>query len=35
VVTPEKRMRREHPLRRVKLLLDAALKDLWATFEKM
>jgi transposase len=35
LVTPEQRVRGEHPLRRVKPLADAALKDLSATFEKM
>jgi transposase len=35
LVTPEQRVRDDHPLRRVKLLAEAALKDLSPTFEKM
>src|SRR5229473_5316673 len=35
LVTPEQRVRDDHPLRRVKPLADAALKDLSPTFEKM
>jgi transposase len=35
LVTPEQRVRGDHPLRRVKPLADAALKDLSPTFEKM
>jgi transposase len=35
LVTPAQRVRGDHPLRRVKPLADAALKDLSPTFEKM
>ena len=35
LVTPEQRVRDDHPLRRVKPLAEAALKDLSPTFEKM
>src|SRR5208282_1201256 len=35
LVTPEQRVRGDHPLRRIKPLADAVLKDLSPTFEKM
>jgi transposase len=35
LVTPEQRVRSDHPLRRIKPLADAVLKDLSPTFEKM
>src|ERR1700746_3101620 len=35
LVTPEQRVREDHPLRQIKPLADAALKDLSLTFEKM
>jgi transposase len=35
LVTPEQRVRGDHPLRRVKPLADAVLKDLSPSFEKM
>src|SRR5208282_1291816 len=35
LVTPEQRVRGDHPLRRVKPLADSVLKDLSPTFEKM
>ena len=35
LVTPEQRIRGDHPLRRVKSLADAALKDLSPTFQQM
>lgn len=35
LVTPEQRVREDHPLRQIKPLADAALKDLSPTFEKM
>ncbi len=35
LVTPGQRVRGDHPLRRIKLLADAVLKDLSPTFEKM
>ena len=34
LVTPEQRTRGDHPLRRVKLLADAALRDLSPAFQK-
>jgi transposase len=35
LVTPEQRVKGDHPLRRVKPLADSALKDLSPTFQKM
>jgi transposase len=35
LVTPEQRVKGDHPLRRIKPLADAALKDLSPTFQKM
>ncbi len=35
LVTPEQRVRGDHPLRHIKPLADAVLKDLSPTFEKM
>jgi hypothetical protein len=35
LVTPEQRVGIDHPLRRVKVLADAALRDLSATFDQM
>ena len=35
LVTPEQRVRGDHPLRRIKPLADAVLKDLSPTFKKM
>ena len=35
LVTPEQRVRGDHPLRRIKPLADAVLKDLSPTFEQI
>jgi transposase len=35
VIDPEQRIAQGHPLRRIKTLADAALKELWPVFERM
>jgi transposase len=35
VVSPEKRVRGDHPLRPIKVMVEAILRDLWATFDAM